>query len=245
MKRVYRTRQGQASSGQAIGILLLDQCSPFIPGDVANATTYDFPVRFYRVPGFIVNRAIHQDPTVYDDLLAGARELISQGVRAITGDCGFMGIHQKRLAAEVAVPVFLSSLLQLNFMSSIIGENEKVGIITANSKLLGKPLLEAVGVQNMSNLVIRGMEDQPSFAESILRDSMTLDADEIEQEVVRVTLDLVETNPDVKTILLECSMLPPYGAAVQEATNLPVFDYISMINYVYSAAVQKRYEGYL
>ncbi len=44
-----KTRKGQASSGEAIGILLLDTSVPFIPGDVANATTYDFPVRFQNV----------------------------------------------------------------------------------------------------------------------------------------------------------------------------------------------------
>jgi len=37
--------------------------------------------------------------------------------------------------------------------------------------------------------------------------------------------------------------LPPYSNAVQKATNLPVFDYITMINYVYSAVVQKNYQG--
>jgi hypothetical protein len=43
---IYHAREGQTSSGEAIGILLLDTSVPFIPGDVANATTYPFPVRF-------------------------------------------------------------------------------------------------------------------------------------------------------------------------------------------------------
>jgi hypothetical protein len=89
------------------------------------------------------------------------------------------------------------------------------------------------------------MQNQPCFAESILNNSPTLDQEAIEQEVVAVARDMVEKEPSVKAILMECSMLPPYSAAVQEVTNLPVFDYISMINYVYSAVVQKRYEGYL
>jgi hypothetical protein len=50
---IYHARKGQVSSGEAIGILLLDTAVPFIPGDVANATTYDFPVCFRKVEGFI------------------------------------------------------------------------------------------------------------------------------------------------------------------------------------------------
>jgi hypothetical protein len=101
---IYTTRKGQVSAGEAIGILLLDTSVPFIPGDVANASTYRFPVRFKKVDGFTVARAIGKDPTVFESLLTAARELTAQGVRAITGDCGFMAIHQKKLAAAVDVP---------------------------------------------------------------------------------------------------------------------------------------------
>jgi hypothetical protein len=55
---IYTTPKGQVSSGEAIGILLLETSVPFIPGDVANATTYPFPVRFQKVKGFSVRRAL-------------------------------------------------------------------------------------------------------------------------------------------------------------------------------------------
>ena len=55
---IHKTQKGQVSSGEAIGILLLDTSVPFIPGDVANATTYPFPVRFQKVEGFTVALAI-------------------------------------------------------------------------------------------------------------------------------------------------------------------------------------------
>jgi len=128
---IYKTQKGQVSAGEAIGILLLDTCVPFIPGDVANATTYSFPVRFHKVEGFTVQRAIGKDPAMYDRLRDAAEALVRQGVRAVTGDCGFMGIHQKKLAQELPVPVFLSSLLQIPFISLLFGEHAKVGVITA------------------------------------------------------------------------------------------------------------------
>jgi hypothetical protein len=40
-------------------------------------------------------------------------------------------------------------------------------------------------------------------------------------------------------------MLAPYAAAVQETVNLPVFDFITMINYVFSAVVRRRYRGFM
>ncbi len=242
---IYTTPKGQVSSGEAIGILLLETSVPFIPGDVANATTYPFPVRFQKVKGFSVRRALSKDPSVYEDLREAAWDLVQQGVRAVTGDCGFMGIHQKKLARELNVPVFLSSLLQIPFISLLVGEDAQVGIITADSKSLTDELLATVGVLDSTNLVIGGLEDRKQFYRFAIEETGSLDAVAVEKEVVTVAGELVAENPRIRAILLECSLLPPYGAAVQDAVNLPVFDYITMINFVFSAVIKKRYIGFI
>jgi len=51
---LFQAEKNQTSYGEAIGILLLDSGAPFIQGDVGNATTYDFPVRFKRIDGLTV-----------------------------------------------------------------------------------------------------------------------------------------------------------------------------------------------
>lgn len=242
---IYRTRQGQASSGEAIGILLLDTSVPFIPGDVANATTYDFPVRFRKVEGFSVARAIGKDPSVYDDLHAAASELVGQGVRAVTGDCGFMALHQQRLARDLDVPVFLSSLLQIPFMLSILGEGAKVGIITADSRSLDPSLLAAAGVTDAGRLVIKGLEASPHFYSAAIEETGSLDVQSVEAEVVAAGLQVIEKEPAVRGFLLECSLLPPYATALQATVQLPVFDYITMINHVFGAVVKRSYVGFL
>lgn len=242
---IYTTPKGQVSSGEAIGILLLETSVPFIPGDVANATTYPFPVRFQKVKGFSVRRALSKDPSVYEDLREAAWDLVQQGVRAVTGDCGFMGIHQKKLARELNVPVFLSSLLQIPFISLLVGEDAQVGIITADSKSLTDELLATVGVLDSTNLVIGGLEDRKQFYRFAIEETGSLDAVAVEKEVVTVAGELVAGNPRIRAILLECSLLPPYGAAVQDAVNLPVFDYITMINFVFSAVIKQRYIGFI
>ena len=242
---IYRTKSGQVSSGEAIGILLLDTSVPFIPGDVANATTYSFPVRYQKVQGFTVARALGKDPAVFDNLLKAARDLCRQGVRAITGDCGFMAVHQKKLAAELDVPVFLSSLLQLPFILNIVGPSAKVGVITADSHSLDESLLKEIGSAPVSRLVVRGLEDQKYFYEFGIAETGHLDAEKVETEVVTTARQMIAAHPEMRAVLLECSLLPPYAAAVQEALGLPVFDYITMIDYVFSAVVKRRFDGFV
>jgi hypothetical protein len=242
---IYDTRAGQVSSGEAIGILLLDTAVPFLPGDVANATTYDYPVRFQKVDGFSVARALNKDPGIYDALKSAAEALIGQGVRAVTGDCGFMAFHQKRLSRELQVPVFLSSLLQIPFILAIIGEGAKVGVLTADSTRLDEALLIEVGAAEPGRVAVAGLQDCPSFYPFAIEETGTLDAEAVEAEVVAAAEELVARETSVKAILLECSLLPPYAAAVQEAVGLPVFDYVTMIDYVFSAVVRRRFSGFM
>lgn len=242
---IYHARKGQVSSGEAIGILLLDTSVPFVPGDVANATTYDFPVRFRKVEGFSVAKAIGKDPSIYSNLKTAAEDLQKQGVRAITGDCGFMALHQQRLARELDVPVFLSSLLQLPFMLGILGGGAKVGVLTADGRSLDAGLLAAVRVTDLDRLVIEGLQEREHFYRFAIEETGTLDAAAVEAEVIAAARQVLERDPAVRAFLLECSLLPPYAAALQEAVHLPVFDYITMINHVFSGVVRRRFTGFL
>ena len=67
--------------------------------------------------------------------------------------------------------------------------------------------------------------------------------DAVEREVVDAALEVQAAHPELGAILLECSDLPPYSAAVQEATGLPVFDFVGFINYVHQAVNARRYSG--
>jgi len=242
---IYQARPGQVSYGEAIGILLLDSCAPFIPGDVANATTYNFPVRFQRVPGLTVERIFNHDMSLLDDITGAAIELQNNGVRAITGDCGFMAIYQETLVEQLNVPVFMSSLLQIPFMSRLIAQKDKIGIITANAGALNREVLSACGADLPGKIEISGLESSQNFSAAIIEEKGELDEEKVETEVVAAALNLVRAAPDVKILLLECSVLPPYGAAVQGATGLPVFDFVTMINHVYSAIVKQRFYGFM
>ncbi|HKL13687.1 MAG TPA: aspartate/glutamate racemase family protein [Halanaerobiales bacterium] len=240
----YKAKKGQVSYGEPIGILMLDTFTPFIPGDVGNASTYDFPVRYETVEGLTVKRIFSKDKSAYNTLYTAAKNLQSQGVRAITGDCGFMAIFQNKLKEQLDVPIFLSSMLQVPFITNLISENAKIGVLSANGASLNdKNLLKEVGINNEDKIIIKGLEDKENFNKAIIEEVGILESEKVEKEVVNTAVNLVNDNPEIEVILQECSVLPPYSHAVQEATKLPVFDYITMINYVYSAVVQKDYQG--
>jgi aspartate/glutamate racemase len=154
-----------------------------------------------------------------------------------------MVLYHDLMAKEFPVPVFMSSLLQLPFIHRLLQPGEKVGIVTANGKTLTDKHL-AVATNGIDiPVAVAGMEDQPHFYDAIHAEKGYLDFDKVEQETVSVTQRLVQENEGVKAILFECTDLPPYAAAVQEAVGLPVFDFSTLVNYVFSALVRRRFDG--
>jgi len=119
----------------------------------------------------------------------------------------------------------------------------EVGIITANAAQLTPAHFAACNVSATIPLVIAGMEGQPEFREAILEERGTLDSARIEAEVTAVARAMVAKNPNIRSILLECSDLPPYAHAVQAATGRPVFDFVTMINHVRHAVARRPYHG--
>jgi len=240
----YEVEGKQVSYGEAIGIMAIENYVPYIPGDVANASSYDFPVRFERLPGSTPERLFAHDETLVDGAIEVGKKMVSEGVRAVTGDCGFLGAYQDRIADALDVPVFLSSLLQLDFMDRIVGPSGKTAVITANSEALDHSVLEGISSVPESRLVIAGLEDKPEFVSAVFEEKGSLDSELVQNEVLEAAR-AVSAHAGVRAILLECSLLPPYAAAVQEETRLPVFDYNTMINYVYSAVVRHRFDGFM
>jgi len=240
--------------GQAIGIALLDQLysQPLIPGNVGNASTYDFPVRLKVIKG------LHDNPypPVRDEqdrytpdvqrTVDTVKELEADGVRAVVMSCGFFSVVQEVLTDELDIPVFSSPLLLVPLIARMIGKRKKVGILTASKKRLSREFLEPVGIDETTPYVVEGLEASNEFYACFMGGTRTiLDVDLLRKQVVKIATGFVTANPDIGALLLECSDLPPFAADIQEATNRPVFDYITFVNAVYQAVVQRRYAGFL
>ncbi len=236
----------QSFYGQSIGILILNAAYPCIPGNVGNATTFSFPVRYKVIEEASIDRLLNkQDPTLLKPFINAAKELESEGVKAITGACGFMALFQQEIKNAVKIPVFLSSLLQINFILQILEKDKKIGVITADAKALSDRHFSAAGVPLDAPIVIAGMENQPEFRDAVLKEKGTLDSDRVEKEVVSVARALVDAHPDIGAMVLECSDLPPYAQAVQASVNLPVFDFVTMINFVHASVNPTGFAGHM
>ena len=209
---------------------------PFPPTCPGNASTFEYPVRYEVVKGASMERLVYEgDPKLLQPFIDAGWALINQGVKAVTGNCGFMVLYHDILAKEFPVPTFMSSLLQLPFISRMLKPDEKIGIITANT-LTDKHLEMATNGMKVF-LAVTGMQKQPNFYDAIHAEKGFLDFDKVEAEVVEVTGNLLEEHPDIKAILFECTDLPPYAAAIQEAFGLPVYDFSTMI-------IRRRFIGY-
>jgi hypothetical protein len=242
---VYRVDPNphRVTYGTTVGVLVMQSRVPCIPGSVSNASSYDFPVVYRVVEGLDVKRLVFEaDASLAAPVIAAAQELERAGVSAITTDCGYMAWFQSQVAAAVKVPVCLSSLLQAPFIRSLLAPARKLGVVVADSRSLRPQMLAGVGV-DASQAAIAGMEGRPAFWSAIMDENGTLDSDAIEREVLEVVGALVAANPSIGALLLECSEFPPYSAAVQAKFRLPVFDFQTLIRYVYASLAHRPYRG--
>ncbi len=230
---------GFCSYGQDLGILMLDTSFPRLPGDIGNAKSFPFPVRYKRVRGASPKRVVEEaDPSLLEPFIVAARELEAEGVRAITTSCGFLALFQKELAASVNVPLFSSSLLQIPLLYEIFGRRGKVGVLTARSASLTELHFRNCGVQGIP-LAVAGMDEQPEFTRVFLDKSEPgrepcLNVDRAEEELKNVAAALAAAEPEMRFIVLECTNMPPFKKAIQEASGKPVFDIISLAGFIHS-----------
>ncbi len=236
---------GKNIFGFSMGILMLESRFPRIPGDMGNATTWNFPVLYKVVkdasPDAVVRKG---DRRLLQSFITGAKELEKEGVRAITTNCGFLAMFHNEMASAVNVPVFTSSLMQVPLVYAMLQPSQKVGIITINAKTLSQKHLAAVGADKIPHVIL-GTEDEEEFSRVILDNEMQLDVAKSEAELVKVANRLISDHPDVGAVVLECTNMTPYAAAIQANIGLPVFDIYTLVQMVHQAVVRKGFSGYM
>ena len=240
----YQVLPTQKATGHAIGIIELDCAIPFVPGNVSNASTFKFPVMYKVIKGATIPRMLSADPSLLEDIVAVGKELEEQGVRAVVGNCGYFGHFQKEVAKRLTVPTFLSSVLQAPIIIRSLKPDQKLGIVCGSAPHLTPSLLTQCGVEDLSRVAIIGGENCSEF-QNIGQVTGHLNSYKIEQEIVGLAKRLVGDNPDIGAILLECTDLPPYAWAIQNAVRLPVFHYITMMNWIYDAVVSRPFTGFM
>jgi hypothetical protein len=63
----------------------------------------------------------------------------------------------------------------------------------------------------------------------ITRDLAVLDQAAAESDVLAAGQALLAAHPDLGAVVLECTNLPPYRAALSRALGLPVYDLVTLV----------------
>lgn len=205
-----------------------------MPGNSTNLKSYPFPVRLVCVEGANVETVItHPSQELLKNMIRISKKLINEdGIKAISTSCGFNAIFQKQLAEALDVPVFTSALLQVPFVSNMIGKDNIVGVITANKSALTKEHFHACGITDDINVEVMGLENEKQWSKIFDNPDERFDIDAVTEEIIGVAKKGITKYPKIGAIVLECTDLPPYAAKIREAVNLPVFDFNSMMVHV-------------
>ena len=93
--------------------------------------------------------------------------------------------------------------------------------------------------------VLNGRPGYINFLDAFNSPDGSYDTDDLQREMENHAEKLVREHPEIGALVFECTNMPPFAAAVQKKTGLPVFDYTTLANYVYSALVRKPFHGFL
>jgi hypothetical protein len=238
----YFATKGQDVYGIPVGIIVMDCFIPYPPGAPGNASTFDHPVIYSTVRGATMEHLIYEPkPVLVGRFLEAGRELVRQGAKTVIGNCGFMVLFQPQMSAELSVPTYMSSLLQLPMIQHGLKPEQSVGIVSASGASLTQRHLDIASGGMDLRVHVRGLEDKPAFKAAVHDQVGTLEFEHVEDEVVAAALEIQRDHPETGAILLECTDLPPYAKAVQNATGLPVFDITTLIDWARTGVQRKEF----
>ena len=221
---------GKSVYGVEVGILMLEAQFPRIIGDMGNALTWGFPVRYKVVRGASPNRVVRQGATgLLDDFILAGQELVTDGVELITTNCGFLSLFQDDLAAALDVPVATSSMMQAAQIQAMLPPGKKVGILTISIETLTAKHLATAGVPE--GTPIAGVAPNCEFQRVILNNELHLDVAQAEADMVAAATAFHADHPDLGALLFECTNMPPYSTAVRAATGLQVFSIVDFVKW--------------
>jgi len=205
---------------------MLDTRFPRPPGDIGHPGTFGFPVRRRVVAGAAPGRVVRghaKDRELLARFVAAGSALVDEGAVAISTSCGFLARWQRELQAALPVPVWTSALLNLQELSPL-----RCGVITIEASSLTADHFQAVGADPATP--VEGIAPGSPLHRTLLEDRPELDEADARAQVLAAGQRLLAREPGLQALVLECTNLPPYAAALRQATGLPVHDIVSLLH---------------
>lgn len=233
-------RGGKTVFGASVGILMLETQFPRVVGDMGNAQTWPFPVQYRVVRGATPDLIVRNDATRLSDLfISAAKDLVASGADGITTNCGFLALIQAELSQAVGVPVATSSLMQVPWIQAMLPPGKRVGILTISKETLTDKHLEAANVA--LDTPVFGTDPDGEFSSGILNDRIELNFEQCHQDNMTAASKLMQQHSDIGAIVLECTNMVPYAAAIRKLTGVPVYTIYSFVNWFQAGLMPRRF----
>ncbi len=217
-------------SRTVLGVLMLDTSFPRPVGDIGNPESFDHPVIYRKLPGAIVSRVVTHS-ALPDDLveliIAEAKTLQSEGATIITTSCGFLSPLQQQIQTAVSVPVITSALWMLPVVRAQVGQDAPIGIVTFDASRLSPHHVPDAGP-----LAVEGLQPDDHLYQVISRDLPDLDIKAAQKDFDSAVQRLIARVPDLRSLILECTNLPPYRFNSLIRLNYPTFDILDAIKHL-------------
>lgn len=215
---------------KVIGVVKLNTNFPRLIGDIGNPESFQYPVEYITVTSAVpANVTIAEDLTesLQQDFITATKALLEKEVSLITTTCGFLSTMQPQLAQLSNTPTICSALTLLPLLASIHGGTKNIGVLTFNAETLN-----ANHTAGFIPGAIEGLLPTDSLRRVISADLRILDEVAARDNVLTACERLLIHSPNTKAIVLECTNLSPYKAALREHAKLPVYDIVDAIHWL-------------
>lgn len=220
----------RGNSKPTLGVLMLKTSFPRPLGDVGNPASWSVHSLYKVVETADVAAVVRSGPLpggLVEAFVAAGRDLVAEGADLVTTSCGFLVTAQDALQAALPVPVVTSSLLQVPAIEAKLSPGARVGVITIDAGRLSPAHLAAAGAA--ADTPLAGLENGGELHRVITRDLAVLDPAAAESDVLAAGRALQAAHPELGAVVLECTNLPPYRAALSRALGLPVYDLVTLV----------------
>lgn len=247
LQEMYFTYGAYQGNGHILGILTADASWPQPPGHLGNASTFSYPVHYYKVPGATMVRLRSGDPTLKEDVVRLVKQMEIDGVRAILSTSSYFGYYQKEAAAAVRIPVYLSPLQMIPWARVGLRSDQKVGVISFDIDKISSALLDACNItqQDRSNHCVfvdgKQMETLAQFADYV----PFYHRSQLRAEILQLTCTLLDAHPEIGAIVLQETDFSPFAADIQSVAKCPVFDAYTLSCYVSNVTAHKPFYGFV
>jgi hypothetical protein len=111
-----------------------------------------------------------------------------------------------------------SSLLQL---PALLAEQARVGVLTISASQLGAEHLRSAGVPEgrLADVIVQGVDPGSEFVRCIMEDRERMNVEQARRDLVGAALALRARAPRLRSVVLECTNMPPHAAAIAAATG--------------------------